>query len=83
MDLPSSKTAASCLHLDGAAHGVYHTAKLDQRPVPCALNYAPVVHGDGRIDEVATQHPQPRQSAVLIRPGEPAIPDNVCGQDRG
>ena len=71
------------LHLNGAAHGVHHTAELDQRSIPCALDHAPVVHGDGRIDQVAAQCPQPRQSTIFIRAGEPAVPDHVCSQDGG
>ncbi len=71
------------LHLDGAAHGIDHTAELDQRPIPGALDHAPVVHGDGRIDQVAAQCPQPRQGAIFVRASEPAVPDHVGGQDGG
>ena len=35
-------------------------------PSPGALDDAPVMHGDGRIDQVAAQRPQPRQNAVLV-----------------
>ena len=71
------------LHLDGAAHGVHHAAELDQRSIPCALDHAPVVHGDGRIDQVAAQCPQPCQGTIFVRAGEPAVPDHVGGQDGG
>ena len=37
-----------------------------------ALDDASVVHGDGRIDQVAAERPQPRQNPVLVRSGEPA-----------
>ena len=47
-----------------------------------ALDDAPVMHGDGRVDEVAAQRPQPRERAVLVRAGEPAVADDVGGQDR-
>src|SRR5262245_64043201 len=70
------------LNLDSAARSVYHATKLDQRPVPYALDHAPIVHGDGRIDQVAAQHPQPRQSAILVRAGEPAVADHVSSKDR-
>jgi hypothetical protein len=45
------------LHLDGAAHGVDHTAELHQYSVPGALHDAPVMHGDGRIDQIAAERP--------------------------
>ena len=47
-----------------------------------ALDDAPVMDGDGRIDQVAAERPQPRQRAILVRPGEPAIADDVGHQDR-
>ena len=43
------------LHFDGAAHRIDHAAKLDKRPIAGALEYTPVVYGDGRIDEIAAQ----------------------------
>ena len=70
------------LHLDGAAHGVDHAAELDEGSVAGALDYAPVVHGDGRVDQIAAQRPQPRQGAVLVRAGEPAVSDHVGRQNR-
>jgi hypothetical protein len=36
---------------------------------------------DGGIDEIATEAPQARQGAILVRPGESAVPDNVGDQD--
>ena len=50
------------LNLDGAAHGVDNAAELDERPVAGALHDAPVVHGDGGVDQIATQRAQPRQA---------------------
>jgi hypothetical protein len=52
------------LHLNGAANGVDHAAKLNKGSVTSALDHAPLVHGDGRIDQVAAQRPQPRQCAI-------------------
>jgi len=40
------------------------------------------VHGDGRIDQVAAQRPQPRENAILVRAREPAVADNIGDQDR-
>ena len=71
------------LHLDRAAHRVDHAAELDQRAVAGALDDAAVMDGDGRVDQVAAQRPQPRERALLVRAGEPAVADHVGGQDRG
>ena len=48
-----------------------------------ALDHSSVVHGDGRINQVASERPQPRQDAIFVRAGEPAVSDNVGHQDRG
>ncbi len=71
------------LHLDGAAHRVDHAAELDQSPVAGPLDDATVVDGDGRVDQVAAQSPQPRERALLVRAGKPAVADHVGGEDRG
>jgi hypothetical protein len=71
------------LHFDRAAQSIDHAAKLDENAVAGALDHAPVMHGDGGIDEVAAQRPEPRQRAVFVHAGEPAIPDHVGRQDRG
>ena len=68
------------LHLDGAAHGVDHAAEFDENAVAGALDHAAVMHGDGRVDQVAAQRAQPRQRAILIGARETAISDHVCGQ---
>ena len=70
------------LHFDRAAHRVDDAAELDERPVAGALDDAPVMHGDGGIDQIAAQRPQPRQDAILVRAGEPAVADDVGDQDR-
>ena len=41
-----------------------------------------MMHGDGGIDQVAAQRPEPRKSAILVGPGEPAVTDNIGDQDR-
>ena len=69
------------LHLDGAAHGVDDAAELHQRPVAGALHDASLVHGDGGIDQVAAQRPQPCQSPILVRACQPAVADDIGGQD--
>ena len=47
-----------------------------------ALHHAPVMHGDGRIDQIAPERPQPRQYAILVRAGKPAVPDHIRHQNR-
>ena len=69
------------LHLDGAAHGVDHAAELDEAAVAGALDDATMMHGDRGIDQIAAQRPQPRQGAILVRAGEPAVADDVRRQD--
>ena len=70
------------LDFDRAARRIDHAAKLDDAPVAGALDHAAVVHGDGRIDQVAAERPQPRQGAILVRSGEPAVADDIDDQDR-
>ncbi len=65
------------LHFDGAAHGVNHAAELDQVAVLCAPDDAAVMQGDGRIDQVAAQRPEPPQNAILVHAGEPAVADDI------
>ena len=70
------------LDLDGAAHGVDHAAKLDERAVAGALDDAPVVNGDRGIDQIAAERAQPRQSSVLVRAGKSTESDHIGGQYR-
>ena len=70
------------LHFDGAAHGIDDAAKLDEDAVAGALDHAAMMHGDGRIDQVAAQRPEPRQSAILVGAGEPAVADHIRRQYR-
>ena len=72
----------AALHFDGAAHGVDDAAKLDDGSIARALDHAPVMHGDGRIDHVATERAKPRQGAILIRSDEAAVAHHVRDQDR-
>ena len=72
----------AALHFDGAAHGVDDAAKLDDGSIARALDHAPVMHGDGRIDHVAPERAKPRQGAILIRSDEAAVAHHVRDQDR-
>ena len=70
------------LDFNGAVHGVYDAAELDDAAVAGALDDAPMVDRDGRIDQVASERPQPRQNPVLVGSGKPRIADDVGHQDR-
>ena len=70
------------LHLDGAAHRVDDAAKLDEAAVAGALDDAPVMRGDGGIDQIAAQRPEPCERALFVRAREPAVADHVRDQDR-
>ena len=70
------------LHLDGAAHGVDDAAELNETSVAGALHHAPVMHGDGRIDQIAAERPEPRQCAILVRAGKPTVSNHIGRQDR-
>ena len=73
---PALRSARPVCNFDGAAHGVDHTAKLDQRPVAGAFHDTPIMHGNRLVDEIASQRPEPRQR-------EAAESDDIGGQDRG
>jgi hypothetical protein len=45
------------LHLDGAAHGVDDASELYENAVTRPLYDAPVMHGDGGIDQIAAECP--------------------------
>jgi hypothetical protein len=45
------------LDLDGAAHRVHDAAEFNDATVAGALDDAPMMHGDDRIDQVAPQRP--------------------------
>jgi hypothetical protein len=66
------------LHFDGATHCVDHAAKLDEGAVAGALDDAPIVHGDRRVDEVAAQRPQSGKRAILVDAGQTAKADDVA-----
>ena len=70
------------LHFDGAAHRVDYAAELDDASVTRALHDASVMHGDGRVDQIATEGPQPRQCPILVGASEPTVSDHVRYQNR-
>ena len=70
------------LHLDGAPHRVDHAAELDEGSVSSALHHASGVHRDGRINEVAAERPEARERPIFVRASQPAVSDDIGGQDR-
>jgi hypothetical protein len=60
-----------------AAHRIDHAAELDDCAVAGALDDPAVVGGDGGVDEIAAQPPQPRQRAILVRSRKTAVSDDV------
>ena len=60
-----------------------NAAEFDNRAVASALDDPAVMHSDGRVDQVASERPQPRQNPVLVGSGKPRIADDIGHQDRG
>jgi hypothetical protein len=50
-------------------------------PSAGTLHYAPVMGGDGGIDQIAPQCAQPRQRPFLVGTGKPAVSDHICRKD--
>jgi hypothetical protein len=78
---PSVALAHRSLDFNGAVHCVDDTPKLDNCTIARALDDTTAVYGDGRIDQVASGRPQPRQNPVLVGSGEPRIADDVGHQN--
>jgi hypothetical protein len=57
---PSVALDHRSLDFNGAVHRVDDAAELDDVAVAGALDDPTVVHGDGRIDQVTSERPQPR-----------------------
>lgn len=64
-------------HFDGAVRGVDNAAKLGEYSVACALDDMLVTHCDGRIDQVAAQHPGASHRSLFVCARKPAIADNI------
>jgi hypothetical protein len=71
------------LDFDRAAHRVDDAAEFDDGSVAGALDDAPVVHGDGGVEQVAAQRAKPRECAILVHAGEFRESDDVSGEDGG
>src|SRR5262249_41551737 len=73
----------TALDFDGAAYRVHYAAELDNCAVAGALDDAPVMHGENRIDQVASKGPKPCKDTIFVRASKPRIADDVSDQDRG
>ena len=65
------------LDFDGAVHRVDDAAEFDDAAVAGALDDAAMMHGDGRVDQVAAKGPQARKNLVLVGSRKPRIADDV------
>ena len=70
------------LDFDGAVNSIDHAAELNDQAVAGALDDAPVMHGDGRVDQVAAKGPKAGESSIFIRTRKPRVADHVGNQDR-
>ena len=71
------------LQLDRASDRIDDAAEFNDAPVTGALDDAAVMDGDRGVDQIAAKGSEPREDAVFIRAGKPAVPDDVGHQDRG
>ena len=70
------------LQFDGAAHRIDDTAEFDDAAVAGALDDAAMMDGDRGVDQVAAKRSEPSEDAIFVRPGEPAVTDDVRHEDR-
>jgi hypothetical protein len=61
------------LHLEWAAYCINYASKLDEEAISCSLNDAAVMQADGRVEQVASQRPQPRKRPLLIGASKLAV----------
>ena len=69
------------LDFDRAADRVDHAAKLDDAPVPGALDGAASVCGDGRVDHVASDAAKTGERPLLVGAREPAIAHDIRNEN--
>jgi GAF domain-containing protein len=68
------------LYLDGAAHRIDDTSKLDDASVAGALHHATVMSGNGGGDQVAPECPQASERTFFVAAREAAEADHVGGE---
>jgi hypothetical protein len=59
------------------AHRVDHAAELDNCAVAGALDDAPVMHGEDRIDQIAPKGAESSEDTFLVYARKPRIADDV------
>ena len=67
---PATSNSAVTSTRQSTAWPKTHAAKLNDAAVASALDDTAVMRSDGGIDEIATEPPQARQGAILVRRGE-------------
>jgi hypothetical protein len=65
----------------GAANRVHDAGKFNQQPVAHRLDDTALVLCNAGGDQLVAQAAQPRNRALLIRPGQPAVARHVGGKD--
>jgi hypothetical protein len=48
---------------------------------PVSLDHPPIVDGDYRVDQIATERPQAGKRSLLVGAGEPAVADYVSREN--
>ena len=71
------------LQLDRALHGVHRAGKLDEDAVAQELDDAAAMLGYRRLEDIETAGLDGSQRAGLVALHEPAIADDVGGEDGG
>ena len=66
----------------GSRSALRRAAELDDAAVAGALDDAAVMDRDRGVDQIASQRPEPRERAIFIGAGKPAVSDDVGDQDR-
>ena len=56
-------------------------AELDNCAVAGALDDAPVMHGEDRIDQVAAKGSEPSKDSILVRAGKSRVADDIGDQN--
>ena len=80
---PTSALDHRPLDFDGAVHRIDDAPELNDAAVAGALDDAAMMHGDGRVDQVAPEGPKPCEDAIFVRTNKPGVADDVGHQDRG
>ena len=71
------------LHLARAAQCIDDAGEFDEQTVAGCLDEAASALGDFRIEELATQRPEPFERALLVRAHQPRVARHIGGEDRG